>query len=879
MTETDELLHYGTPRKSGRYPWGSGENPFQSSASFLGYVDDMRSKGMSNSEIHKSLGLSSTQFRAQLSMATEEHRAALISQVLRMKDKQMSNVAIANRLGIPESSVRNYLRPSATERTNITKSIASQIQKELDQGKVIDVGVGVENHLGVTQTRLKTAIAMLEMQGYKHHKFSVEQLGTGNKTTMSVMAPADVNYNDLVRNPDMVQNLMSYSDDKGRTFNSLKEPQPIALDRVAVRYGPDGGALEDGVIYIRPGVKDISLDNARYAQVRIAVDGTHYLKGMAIYSNDIPEGYDILFNTNKPAHPSGDTRAVMKPVEEDPLNPFGSTYRQKTYIDTDGKQKLSSLNIVNEEGAWQDWSKRVSSQMLSKQRPKLVQDQLNLTYEIRKDEFDEIMALENPTIKKKLLDTFADSADSSAVHLKAAAMPRSSNHVILPINSLKDNEIYAPNYNNGEEVVLIRHPHGGIFEIPRLKVNNRHPEAKAVLGQARDAVGINSTVAHQLSGADFDGDTVLVIPTKTRRIVSKSPLEGLKDFDPQTSYPGYEGMKRMTNTQREMGDISNLITDMTIRGANDAEIARAVRHSMVVIDAEKHGLNYKQSYEDNAIAALKTEYQGGPRRGAATLISQASSDMRVPERRAARVGEGGPVDPNTGELRYVETGRTYTDRRGNIQEYKTKTTRMAEARDANTLSSGTPVERVYADYANSMKALANEARRESLRTPPLQRNPEAAKRYSKEVATLTSSLNEALKNAPLERQAQVQANAEVRQIRASNPDMDRDDIKDSKNRALVQARARVGASKSQIKISDREWEAIQAGAISNTRLSQILNNADLDRVKELATPRTTTGMSSAKTARAKAMVAQGYTLAEIASALGISTSTISKALN
>ena len=48
-----------------------------------------------------------------------------------------------------------------------------------------------------------------------------------------------------------------------------------------------------------------------------------------------------------------------------------------------------------------------------------------------------------------------------------------------------------------------------------------------------------------------------------------------------------------------MGDVSNLITDMTIKGANNDELARAVRHSMVVIDSEKHNLDVKASARDN----------------------------------------------------------------------------------------------------------------------------------------------------------------------------------------------------------------------------------------------------------------------------------------
>ena len=132
----------------------------------------------------------------------------------------------------------------------------------------------------------------------------------------------------------------------------------------------------------------------------------------------------------------------------------------------------------------------------------------------------------------------------------------------------------------------------------------------------KDAVGINSKVAERLSGADFDGDTVMVIPTGGKvKITSTPPLKGLIGFDPKLEYGSdsskvdadgtehyYRGGKEfrpMRNTQTEMGIVSNLITDMTLRGATQDELARAVRHSMVVIDAEKHHLDYKQSELDN----------------------------------------------------------------------------------------------------------------------------------------------------------------------------------------------------------------------------------------------------------------------------------------
>jgi hypothetical protein len=591
---------------------------------------------------------------------------------------------------------------------------------------------------------------------------------------------------------------------------------------------------------------------------------------MAVYNDDLPKGVDIVYNTNKPR--GTPQEKVFKEMKDDPDNPFGATVRQKHYIDKDGRKQLSSLNIVNEEGEWRDkWSKNLSSQMLSKQTPALAKQQLELTFNAKRDEFNEILSLTNPVVKKKLLESFSDDADSSAVHLKSAALPRTSWHVLLPIPSMKENEVYAPNYRNGERVVLIRYPHGGIFEIPELVVNNKHPKANSILGGAKDGIGIHPKVAEKLSGADFDGDAVLVIPNNNKLIKTAPSLKGLVDFDPKIAYPAYEGMPRMSARTKgiQMGLISNLITDMTIKGANHDEIARAVKHSMVVIDAEKHNLNYKQSYLDNGIAALNVRYQNKPSGGATTLISKASSEIRVNNRKER-------IDPETGKKVYEYTNESYTDRKGNQIFKKTMSTKMAEVDDAFKLSSGTPMESIYATHANKLKALANEARKVMMNTDNIPYSPTAKKTYSSEVESLLSKLNIAIRNKPLERQAQLLANSIVSAKKAANPNMEASEIKKIKGQALIEARTRTKASKQVIEIEDREWEAIQAGAISTNTLSQILNNANMDKVKQLATPRTSLSMTTTKQAKAKSMAASGYTQSEIADAIGVSISLLAK---
>src|SRR5678810_207540 len=303
---------------------------------------------------------------------------------------------------------------------------------------------------------------------------------------------------------------------------------------------------------------------------------------MAMYKDDLPPGVDLEFNTSK--HSTGNKMDAFKELKDDPDLPFGSVIaRQVTHTDKNGNRKVTSvMNIVNDQGDWDRWSSSLSSQMLSKQSNALATQQLRMTVERRHQELAEIMSLTNPTLRQKLLNEFADGADAASVHLKAAAIPNQKTHVILPVNTMKDTEVYAPNYKNGERVALVRFPHGGKFEIPELTVNNRNPQARKLLGNAENAIGINHRVAQRLSGADFDGDTVLVIPNNKGLIKSSPALAGLKNFDPVARYPHYEGMPRMTprTKQLEMGIVSNLITDMTIKGATNEELAQAVRHSM-----------------------------------------------------------------------------------------------------------------------------------------------------------------------------------------------------------------------------------------------------------------------------------------------------------
>lgn len=893
LVEEDILMHYGVKRRSGRYPWGSGDNPYQHGGDFLARVEELQRLGKTEKQIADELHLSTTDLRMQVRVAKHERRALQADRARSLREDGKTLDEIASILGYAnDSSVRALLNENTAANKNKAQATAEILKKELAEKGAIDVGTGVERQLGVSTGVLQEALFILETEGYNRYGVGVPQVNDPKKRTITpVISVPEIDQREVYQNLDLVKSVGDYhSTDGGESWDKREYPASIDSSRVKILYGDEGGALKDGVIEIRRGVADLDLGDSYYAQVRILVDGTHYLKGMAMYSDDMPDGADIVFNTNK--HTGTPKMDVLKKIQDDPDNPFGALIKangQSHYIDADGNEKLSAINKLKEEGDWDKMSKNLSSQFLSKQPIQLINKQLDLTYADAADEFSEICSLTNPTVKRKLLLDFADECDSAAVHLKAAALPRQSTQVILPLNAMKETEIFAPNYRDGEKVALVRYPHGGTFEIPVLTVNNKNPSAISILGKnIRDAVGINPKVAERLSGADFDGDQVVVIPTGGRVKIQSTPaLKDLKDFDPKTDYSteGKTGVRLLAKgaaTQRQMGEISNLITDMTLKGATEPEIARAVKHSMVVIDAAKHKLDYRQSEKDNGIAELKKKYQGfddetGHHGGASTLLSRRKQDVEVPERQGS-----GVIDPLTGKVVYKESGRTYVDpRTGKTVAATTKVKRILAVDDVRSMSSGTLQEEAYADYANKMKDLANKARLEYKATPTLKRSASAAKAFEPEVTRLMAALKVAQLNAPLEREAQRIANARVKAKVQANNITDKDEISKIRRAAISDARNSTGASgkRTRITISDGEWTAIQSGAISDTTLSEILRYAEPKTVRERATPRATTQLSDARVSRIKAMANSGHTNAEIAEALGISTSAVSKYLN
>lgn len=922
----DYLEHYGTPRHSGRYPWGSGKNP-QRNKNFLQRADELQAQGLSKKQIAEYFKMSSGDYIAMRRIYKDQLATENQIQAQKLRDKGWSNTAIADKLGVSEGSVRNMLKPGKELRENRTQIVANNLKEVLKEKPYLDIGEGVNRQLNISEEQLHAARLLLEDEGYTVHNVKLPQVNNPKQfTELKILCRDDISKGDLVKNhigevtsPDGI-----YFEDYGETVVKTKPVTNVSSKRIQVKYNEEGGGEKDGVIEIRPGLEDISLGGRRYAQVRIGVDGTHYLKGMAVYGDPkkMDDGVDIIFNTSKhlgiPMKGHGD-ETVLKEMKGDPTNPFGASFRQWKYTDSKGKEQISPVNIVNDDEDWDKWKKNLSSQFLSKQLPALARKQLDERYGEMKDEFNEIKSITNPTLKKQLLDDFADSCDSAAVHLKAAALPRQGSFAILPVNTLKDNEVYAPMYHQGEEVILVRHPHEGIFQIPRLTVNNNNREGKRLLGtEAPHAIGINSTVANQLSGADYDGDTVLVIPTKGYNLRSSKPLEQLKDYNPSDHYqrspddPYCTGKSRFNkdgsldkkgdgfNKGLEMGKASNLITDMTIKGAKPDEIARAVRHSMTVIDAEKHNLDWKRSYEDNGIAQLKERYQahvgedGKVHYGASTLISGARSPIRIQKQKEVYSFNSMTDDE---KKRYLNGEKITRDANETIKDPKTGKIRYRETevdqlsvRNANDISYGTAIEGVYANHSNRMKALANEARKEMRSTGRLEINKSAKAAYDDVVGkdgTLTKKIALAELEAPKERQAQMLASSVIRAKVEADPTLkekdNADKLKKISAKALEHARDDVNGGihekRYRIELTDREWDAIQAGAISESQFQRVIRYSDTEKLKQRALPRKSTGLKPTQKSRARLMLKNGYAPSTVAAELGISPQALAKEFN
>ena len=914
--------------------------------------------GMTSREIANQMGFASTTTLVKAKAAeTKILKAKHIAEVTELKNQGLSIAEIERQTGYSASTIRDWLKPSAKEKSDAEMNVATVLKKELEERKDIvglDVGLGASNIMGVSKGNLDAALAILEQEGYKIHKVQVQQQASGNLTTMYVLGTPDSEWKNVVNNKDKIGIINDRSVDGGHDLEkfvkqmySADKIENLSSDRIMVRYGDEGGKELDGIIELRPGAEGLDMGANRYCQVRIGVDGTHYMKGMAVYGDpkDFPKGIDVIYNSNKPSgtplkafkedgspgkFAKDGQEVVLKPQDLDPtaINPFGSNLKPDGELRNIPVGKKGYLNIVNEQGDWHKWSRNLSSQFLSKQPEKLIKDQLNYKKIMKDGELAEIREVTQPEVKRQLLLKFADKCDSDAVELKAAPMSQQNQGVLIGLKTLKDNEIYAPQYNTGDKVVLIRYPHAGQFEIPELTVNNRNREGSRIIGKdSVDAVGVTARTAAILSGADYDGDSVVVINNNAKKVKTQKPYDELINFDPQTAYPGYDGMTKVGsykdektgkkygdgfNKGMEMGSISNLITDMTIKGAaqgqNADEIIRAVKYSMVVIDAEKHQLNWKQAKQDLQIDDLKKKYLGvnknGQPKGASTIISRSSAREDIPQivPNSKKINKDGTVsyttmdedkrifykyiDKETGKRVYKPTAEDLAS--GRIKKEKvirtTKSKKMKEVDDASILSSGTRKESYYVDYANHMKELARTAREEAVNIPAYKINRSAAETYAAQIRSLDAKYNMAMREKPYERKANAVAEAVTSLQRKKNPSLkdDKDEMKKIKNRNLTAARETISGRRKKYKITldDDEWNAIQSQAMTMTRCAEIISVCDLDDLRERATPRTKSGLTPAQIATARRLLKNDdYTIKDVASRLGVSTSTLYNALN
>ena len=932
-------------RGSGRYGWGTGKNPGQHQYNLMSETKRYRAKGLKDNDIAKILigpDATSTDLRNEIAIFRTENRRADVARARELLTECKGNVSeVARKMGKNEGSVRKLLDPDLERNQDRYVNTANFLKDKIAEKGILNISPGVEISMNVTDNTLGVAIAMLEKEGYFVGKCLVPQQTTKNKTTLSVLCPPGTDFNEkyneatkkkdkwIAWNRNEINMIDDYSPNEGKDWEKIKFPESLDSKRIMVRYKEDGGADKDGVIELRKGVEDLSLGKSQYAQVRIAVDGTHYMKGMAMYGTDMPDGIDVIFNTHysnpRPMIAEGD-KGVLKPLKinaetgkVDQDNPFGALIKrggQYEYTGSDGKQHLSPINKLREEGDWDSWSRNLSSQFLSKQPVKLIKQQIDLSVAEKRSELGDIKNLTNPVIKKKMLEDFANKCDSNATDLSVKGFKNQAFQVLLPLTSIKDNEIYAPNYKDGDTVALVRYPHGGTFEIPILKVNNKNTNAKKTMQNAADAVGISPTTAAILSGADFDGDTALVIPMASNKIAIKSTansgipaLESLKAFDTNSYHKDGFNVTNSTK-QREMGIVTNLISDMTASGASYDELARAVKQSMIVIDSEKHHLDYRQSAKDLKIHDLKKEYQSGG--GASTIFSRSTGPTYIPDRKVVNdtskmtpselkdYAEGkiiyrdtgkvkkeikqitNPAEMDADQLKLYKSGRKVYSYTGKEKPVTQKVHGMEATKDAFELvhDPNNPKEVAYANYANTLRDLANQARKESRSIKPVPVSQSAKKTYAAEVESLNSQLRLALSNKPKENQAQLIAAGRSSEKIKSNPDLDYEHKSRIRAQELQKARNEVGAHRESIVISDREWEAIQANAISTNKLKQIIDNTDADALKKRATPRdTATVLTPSKLSLIQTMYGTGmYTQKDIAERLGLSTSTISKAV-
>jgi AraC-like DNA-binding protein len=275
LVEEDILMHYGVKRRSGRYPWGSGDNPYQHGGDFLARVEELQRLGKTEKQIADELHLSTTDLRMQVRVAKHERRALQADRARSLREDGKTLDEIASILGYAnDSSVRALLNENTAANKNKAQATAEILKKELAEKGAIDVGTGVERQLGVSTGVLQEALFILETEGYNRYGVGVPQVNDPKKRTITpVISVPEIDQREVYQNLDLVKSVGDYhSTDGGESWDKREYPASIDSSRVKILYGDEGGALKDGVIEIRRGVADLDLGDSHYAQVRRIVE-------------------------------------------------------------------------------------------------------------------------------------------------------------------------------------------------------------------------------------------------------------------------------------------------------------------------------------------------------------------------------------------------------------------------------------------------------------------------------------------------------------------------------------------------------------------------------------------------------------------------------
>lgn len=220
----DILMHYGVKRRSGRYPWGSGENPYQHGGDFLARVEELEAMGKSQKEIAEELKMSTTDLRMQVRVAKHERRALQAERAKSLREEGKTLDEIAKIMGYNnDSSVRALLNENTASNKNKALATAEALKKELAVKGALDVGEGVEQQLGVSKGVLQEALFILETEGYNRYGVGVPQVNDPKKRTITpVISVPDIEQRDAYQNLDIIKSVGDYhSSDGGASWDKV----------------------------------------------------------------------------------------------------------------------------------------------------------------------------------------------------------------------------------------------------------------------------------------------------------------------------------------------------------------------------------------------------------------------------------------------------------------------------------------------------------------------------------------------------------------------------------------------------------------------------------------------------------------------------------